>query len=98
MAVIALTSSVLLHHAEAIGGDIQLGSLGILQLNELPALVLDIEERHAAISAHAIVDVHDMVAGTEGGKVVQDLRATTRGRGVVLCFFANNMCVPPGTL
>src|SRR5262249_24947332 len=91
MAIVALASGVLLHYAEAIRRDIQLGALGIFQLHELSALVLDIEERHATIASYDIVDVHYTVAGAEGGKVVQELRATTRGRRWVLFLLTKNI-------
>ena len=67
---VALTTRVLLHHAEAIRGNVQFGAIRILQLHELPTLVLDIEKRHAPIASDPIVDVHDALTGTEGGKVV----------------------------
>src|SRR5215831_7893419 len=91
MAVVALASGVFLHDAEAIRGDIQLGALGIFQLHELPALVLDIEERHATVASYAVVDVHHTVAGMEGSKIAQELRATTRSCGWVLFLFAKNI-------
>ena len=91
MAIVAFPSGVLLHHAEAIGRDVQLGSLGILQLHELAALMRDIEERHAAIASHPIVDVDNTVARVQRGKVVEELRSTTRRDNFFLFLFAKDI-------
>ena len=88
---VALTTRVLLHHAEAIRGNVQFGALCILQLHELPALVLDVEKCHAPIASNAVVDVHDAVTGTQGGKVVQELRSTAGSRRLFLFLFAKNI-------
>ena len=91
--VVALTSCIFLHQAEAIRGDVQLGAISILQLHELPTLVLDIKERHAPIASNAIVDMHDAFAGPEGGKVIQKLGARVGGRRFLLFLFAKNIGV-----
>ena len=93
MDIIALTGRVLLHHAEAIGGHVELGAIRILQLHELPALVLDVEKCHAPIASDTIIDMHDTLAGTEAGKVIQILRSTLGGRSFFLFLFAKNIGV-----
>src|SRR5262245_23008181 len=90
---VALTTRVLLHHAEAVRRNVQFGAIRILQLHELPTLVLNVEKRHAAIASDPVVDVHDALTGTEGGKVVEKLRSTAGGRRLFLFLFAKNIGV-----
>src|SRR5262245_13940931 len=90
---VALTTRVLLHHAEAIRGNVQFGAIRILQFHELPTLVLNVEKRHAAIASDPVVDVHNALTGTEGGKVVEKLRSTAGSRRLFLFLFAKNIGV-----
>src|SRR5262249_7604190 len=87
------TTRILLHHAEAIRRNVQFGTIRILQLHELPALVLDIEKRHTPIASDTIVNVHDTLTGTEGSKVVQELQSTAGSRRLFLFLFAKNIGV-----
>src|SRR5262249_58129198 len=90
---VALTTRVLLHHAEAIRGNVQFSAIRILQLHELPTLVLNVEKRHAPIASDAVVDVHDALTRTEGGKVIEKLRSTAGSRRLFLFFFTKNIRV-----
>src|SRR6266853_1736489 len=68
-------------------------AIRVLQFHELPTLVLNVEKGHAPIASDPVVDVHDVLTGTEGGKVVQELRSTAGSRWLFLFLFAKNIGV-----
>src|SRR5207245_3066892 len=93
LTTVARATRIVLHHAEAIRGNVQFRAIRILQFHELPTLVLNVEKRHAPIASNPVVDVHDALTGTEGSKVVEELRSTAGRRWLFLFLFAKNVGV-----
>ena len=83
----ALTAAVavFLHQAEAVRRHVELGVIGVGEFHELAALVVDVQERHAAEAPDAVIGVYHQVAGVQRADVAQRVRRTGgRRRGLLL--------------
>jgi hypothetical protein len=89
--IVLATAGIFLHHVKAIGGNIELRSLGVLQLQKLSAVVSYIQKGHATVAPNAIVNMDHPVSSTQSSKVKECLMCPLRRRRGTLAFFTKDV-------